>query len=422
MSSALKTHSILEPYFERTRGLIEPGAHRLQMLLSKWIPENVLNQTSILVTGSNGKGSTVAYLERMFRHHGFKTGLYTSPHLVHPNERIRLCGVPICEETLAQTLLEIEEERPRQLPNATFFEILTACALLIFKRAGIDILICEVGLGGHFDSTNAIAPTVSVLTSVALEHTEMLGNTVREIARDKTHIARRNRPFICAELNSEALAGVQDTISKIGARLVLTETTRDPMIEKILEQMREHSPNLRTALYAFLAFQKEHGLSVQEVALRESIENTFWPGRFDARSFCNHTLIFDAAHNPAGFDFFQRQYQKSQFAQRPYILLFASLNDKDWRSTLTQLNPVCNHVVLTQFESHRACAVENFSQFLESTPLHKSFCYDIFPKLDDALEKVLSFDPNLPVVITGSIAFIGTVMHRLNIEVFPRDA
>lgn len=409
--------SILGPYFERTRGHVEPGAHRLQILLSKWLPNGVLNTPSLLVTGSNGKGSTVAYLERLFRHHGFKTGLYTSPHLVHPNERIRICGVPIDEPSLTTTLLEIEEQRQISLPNATFFEILTACAFLIFQRAAVDVLICEVGLGGHFDSTNALAPTVSVLTSVSLEHTDMLGNTLSKIARDKAHIARRHRPFVVSELSAEAQSGAMETVTKIGARLVSTQTPLPPMFERALAH--QPSPNLRTALCAFHAFHNERPFALHEPSLLEAIQNTFWPGRFDVRTARQRTIIFDAAHNPAGFDFFQTQYQKSRFAKHPCVLLFASLNDKDWRSTLTQLNSICQHVVLTQLESPRACAVENFSLFLKSS-LQKFPCYDILPKLDDALERIFSFDPDTPVVITGSIAFIGTVMHRLNIEVFPR--
>ncbi|MBX9839054.1 MAG: hypothetical protein K2X69_12180, partial [Silvanigrellaceae bacterium] len=177
--SNVKKNSILEPYFDRVRGKIIPGAHRLQILLQDWIEEGIFQIPSVLVTGSNGKGTTCAFIESILRHHDLKTGLYTSPHLIHPNERIRINGIPISENILENNLNIIINITKERLPDASLFEILTATALLTFLKEKIDFLICEVGLGGLYDSTNSISPLVSVLTSVSLEHTDFLGKTLK---------------------------------------------------------------------------------------------------------------------------------------------------------------------------------------------------------------------------------------------------
>ncbi|MES2616047.1 MAG: Mur ligase family protein [Bdellovibrionota bacterium] len=394
--------SVLLPYFNKVRGNIIPGAHRIQKLVSPWLSAGILNFPCILVTGSNGKGSTCAYLERILREHGIKTGLYTSPHLVHPNERIRINGVPVLEEVLAENIIEIEKQISLYLPDASFFEITTATALLIFLKEKINFLVCEVGLGGHFDSTNALSPLLSVLTSISLEHTEYLGNSIQKIAADKAYVSRRNRPFIVASLSDEAFAGVKDSCEKIGSRIVLSE--------------KGDNVNLQTALCAIQQLSTVTDLKFDKDVIQSAVKKTFWPGRFDVREIRNRTVIFDASHNPDGFNFFAQKYLTSSFAGKKCVLIFASLSDKDWESTLKKIHLIAEHVIFTQIESSRSVPVE---KFLNSVAQMQSFPdYEIISNIDEALEKALNTKPQLTLVLTGSIAFIGTAMEHFGLEVF----
>lgn len=398
--------SVLHPYFGKVRGDIIPGAHRLQKLVSKWIPDGILEIKSILVTGSNGKGSTCAYLERILREHNFKTGLYTSPHLVHPNERVRINGFPVAESFLEECLLQVEAQVQLFLPDATFFEIITATAFLIFLKEKIQFLICEVGLGGHFDSTNALSPLLSIITSISLEHTEFLGDSLKKIAADKSHIGRRNRPLVVAPLCEEAMEGIKETANKIGFNIV------------DVKELESNNINLCTALTAINELSFLQNINFNFEKIRIAIGNTFWPGRFDVRKINSRIVIFDASHNPDGFEFFSQQYFSSPFAKTKCVLLFASLNDKKWEKTLEKFHTIADYVYFTDFNSSRSVLKENYFEYIKQNKLN-------FPEyevcaFEKAIEKSFKSYPELPLVITGSIAFIGSVFEHLNLEVFPK--
>ncbi len=434
--SSHKISSVLSPYFDKVRGNIIPGAYRLQKLVSKWLDQGILNLPCFLVTGSNGKGTTCAYLEQIFRDHKLKTGLYTSPHLVHPNERIRINGASVSECLIEENIKEIEEQATLYLPDATFFEITTATAFLIFLKEKVDFLICEVGLGGHFDSTNALSPLLSIITSISIEHAEYLGNTEKKIASDKSHISRRNKPFIVAPMSKEAFDSIKETTEKIGSYIVLTEQRLNPFFEDIWQVILGQSQNkdfeittkialnvknLRTVLTALNEFTQLINIQFEKQTILAAIKNTFWPGRFDVRSICSRNIIFDAAHNPEGFDFFTQQYNRSEFSKTKCVLLFASLNDKDWKSTLKKLHLIADYVIFTQIDSSRSAVVENFLDSIDE--MKKQNCplpsYEAIHNLNEAIEKSRNTLSHLPLVITGSIAFIGSVMERLDIKVFP---
>ena len=400
--------SVLTPYFNKVRGKILPGAHRLQKLVSPQLQLGILNIPCILVTGSNGKGSVCAYLEQILREHGFKTGLYTSPHLVHPSERIRLDGIPISEAILEQNILQIEKQSKIYLPDASFFELTTATALLIFLKSKIDFLICEVGLGGHFDSTNALSPLVSILTSVSLEHTDYLGSTLKKIASDKSHISRRNRPLVLAQVGQEALEGVKETVQKIGSYIVT------------VSQYDGNDFNLNTALTAIETLSKEIHFNFSKDKIQTAIKKTFWPGRFDIRNISSREVIFDAAHNPAGFDFFIEKYNKSPYKNTKCVLLFSSLADKDWHSIFKKIYLIADYVILTNINTNRAEDVDNFQSFIQEMKLsnYPFPKYEIIENAETSVQAALKIFSSLPLVITGSIAFIGNIMEYLGIEVF----
>lgn len=436
-----KTSPLLEPYLQKVRGKIIPGAHRIHQLLKKQINNDILNIPSVLITGSNGKGTTCAFIESILRHHGFKTGLYTSPHLIHPSERIRIQGVPISEGMLEEQLSLIITEAKNNLPDASLFEILTATALLVFWKEKIDFLICEVGLGGLFDSTNCLSPLVSVITTVSLEHTDILGQTEEQIAADKAFISRRNRPIILGNLSENALIGVLKTTQNTGAHVKLISDTLQKEFFDIYHTIESHSDNkfhfakmnlinLRVALHAVQEIQNELNIHfsykrfIKYENLCSGIVNTEWPGRFDIRQIGNRTVIFDASHNPDGFEFFLNEYKTSMFAKLKCTLIFASLNDKDWKRTLPKIPEIAHSVYITEFHSVRAELSKNILEYFNTMQLplaHEHFKVCSYDNYEEALERAMNQEPNSPIVITGSIAFIGLALERFGLSFFSRN-
>lgn len=415
--------TLLSPFFNRTRSKIEPGAHRLQKLLFKWQDDGILHFPSVLITGSNGKGTTCAFIESILRSSGFKTGLYTSPHLVHPSERIRINAIPIDEMNFETSVSEILEQSKQYLPDASFFEILTGAGLLIFLKEKIDFLVCEVGLGGYEDSTNAIAPLASAITSVSLEHTDILGDSLYQIAKDKAFVGRRNRPLIAAQsISGEALQGIQETAQKIGACLVRANFHESDFLEQSKRMQECHQINLCTAITLIKSLKQQlpqhQSFQITPDSIKTGIQNAFWPGRFDVRKIdCRH-VILDASHNPDGFEFFLEQYKKSEFSNEKCVLLFASLNDKNWKKTLLQIPKIAHFVFFTQIDSDRTETVEHFEQHLAELKNH-FVPYEIIKDTNTAIAKSIGYSPSSPLIITGSIAFLGSVIEHLKMKVFP---
>lgn len=433
-----KISPLLEPYFEKVRGKVIPGAYRLHALLKNQLCAELLNIPTILVTGSNGKGTVCAFIESILRHHGFKTGLYTSPHLIHPNERIRIQGEPISDSLLEENLSEIITLAKRNLPDASAFEVLTATAFLSFSNAKIDFLVCEVGLGGLFDSTNCLSPLVSVLTSISLEHTDILGSCERQIAFDKAFIARRNRPLVYGKLSADAFSGLSEATEITGANLRSTLSQLNNINTNVLQTIKTDSlnnfhfakmnhSNLRTALCATEAMENELNthFKVQPFISYDNlllgISKTEWPGRFDIRKIANRTVIFDASHNPDGFSFFLDEYKSSLFANSKCLLIFASLNDKDWKTTLKKLPEIAHTVYVTQTDSARSESSQNILDHFNSLnifPQSEDFHIYCYHNYETALENAMNHEKNSPIVITGSIAFIGLAMERFGLSFF----
>ncbi|APJ02648.1 bifunctional folylpolyglutamate synthase/dihydrofolate synthase [Silvanigrella aquatica] len=434
--------SSLDAYFDRSWGTIIRGAHRLQILLQDDLCNGIINIPTVLVSGSNGKGTTSAFIESIMRKHGCKTGLYTSPHLIHPTERIRINGKPIDEKLLEEFLFITIEKSKKYLPDASFFELTTATAFQIFLHQQIEFLVCEVGLGGHYDSTNCLSPIVSVLTSVSLEHTKFLGETLTKIAADKSFISRRNRPFIVSEtLNKEALMGVKETTAITGAIVCHAKDKQPNLYENLLQKIARvdnnisyhfaklNLINLRTALCAVEQIKEEFKnqfqklIPLNEISLEQAILNTEWPGRFDIRMIHNRSVIFDASHNPDGFKYFLNEYEKSIFSNKKCVLIFASLNDKDWKSTLNLLPKIASSIIFTEVPSNRAQIASEFLSYINENNNKEELisnyqnlsCFTI-PNYELALETAMNQFPDLPLVITGSIAFIGMAMDRFGLE------
>lgn len=407
--------STIQALFSRVRGHIEPGSHRMQKLLSSDVFAKLNSIPTILVGGTNGKGTTCALLEKTLRSSGFRTALYTSPHLVEPTERIRLNGKPIDRKTFLRFAERSFFAAQQRLPDATFFELMTSLAFECVAENKPDIFVCEVGLGGRLDSTNVLSPTISVLTSVGLDHTEWLGDTEQKIAFEKSFISRRNRPFIIGSVSDSAREGINKADALIGARLHFANDNANNKTSRI-------SSNALSLCHAvFEQLKTLANIEVSKEQIFAAAQDMHWPGRFDLRRINGTPVILDGAHNSHGVRFFLDEITRRpdlMDAPRPWTIVYASLQDKDWHQCLNLLIPSADNLILTQTRSTRAVSAEemlNYSSEVKSKiqPLLVSDCPDA---LDRAL-KIASHQSGT-LFILGSLTLVGEAMEHLNLPVF----
>ncbi len=369
---------------------INPSLDRIKLLLDYLgNPQDGLK--AIHIAGTNGKTSTSRMIERLLRSLDLRTGLYTSPHLVHPRERISIDGEPISvknfEEVFSQVepFLEIVDEK---IPggSVTFFEVLTAMAFVSFSDTPVDVISLEVGMGGRWDATNVLTPMVSVITPIDLDHQEYLGNSIEKIALEKTGIIKENIPVIVSNQSKDAakiiLAKAIENNSPImreGIELDVLErsvgiggqqlTIANPYgthSELFLPLFGKHQASNAavslTAVEAFLDRQVDHDL------VQEAFAEFSSPGRLQILKR-NPTIVIDAAHNPAGIRATKQGITES-FQFDNLILILAFMGDKDVDQILEELKGFAQVVILTQTNSIRALSVvdlakkvKNISQF-----------------------------------------------------------
>ena len=369
---------------------INPSLDRIKLLLDYLgNPQDGLK--AIHIAGTNGKTSTSRMIERLLRSLDLRTGLYTSPHLVHPRERISIDGEPISvknfEEVFSQVepFLEIVDEK---IPggSVTFFEVLTAMAFVSFSDTPVDVISLEVGMGGRWDATNVLTPMVSVITPIDLDHQEYLGNTIEKIALEKAGIIKENIPVIVSNQSKDAakiiLAKAMENNSPImreGIELDVLErsvgiggqqlTIANPYgthSELFLPLFGKHQASNAavslTAVEAFLDRQIDHDL------VQEAFAEFSSPGRLQILKR-NPTIVIDAAHNPAGIRATKQGITES-FQFNNLILILAFMGDKDVDQILEELKGFAQVVILTQTNSIRALSVvdlakkvKNISQF-----------------------------------------------------------
>lgn len=292
---------------------------------------------SVHIGGTNGKGSTSAFLSAMLRAEGLRVGLYTSPHLVSVLERFQVDGVPMSGDAFAAWTARLEPVIEET--NASFFEITTALAFADFAARGVEIAVVEVGLGGRLDSTNVITPLACGVTRIALEHTEYLGNDIRGIGREKAGIAKPGVPFLTTELDPSVLAAMRETVQAAGTDLTEISSALARGFELGLKGPHQvANASLAIALAEALPEPWKPDLE----AVRVGLASARVAGRFDRRG----RWIFDVAHNPDGMRALVAALEDARPA-RPIVAVVAVLKDKDWRGMLDVLRPVVDEVILT---------------------------------------------------------------------------
>jgi len=418
---------------------------------------------SILIAGTNGKGSTAATLASILRASGLKTGLYTSPHLVRINERIRINAKEIGDDEFAALHGEIDGiagplvERGELPWHPSFFEMMTGIAFAHFARERVDVAVLEVGMGGRLDATNVVEPVVSVITDISLDHQKFLGNTVGEIAREKVGIIRRGGVVVTLPQQPEANDVIGNTILDLDAvgvsavqyvppvspgsgdyllptrgRAFTTGGTEEHRVENHLYRYplqvmgteilvetplvgRHQLRNVALAIAAAEELGKKGFAGITPESIERGIRETRWPGRFQvipARAG-SPELILDVAHNPAGA-WALRSALSERYDDRPLIFVFGAMRDKAISEMTEILFPLAVRVIATRPENPRAASAEEIRESASRTGTEVETIPDVKMALETGL--AIATGPAV-VVVTGSIYLVGEAMHLLGLRI-----
>ena len=359
----------------------------------------------IHVTGTNGKGSTIAFMRELFVSHGKNVGTFTSPHIVSIHDRICINGQPISDADFIRLANQVKEMEQRLLEThdqLSFFELLTVIALLYFKEQGVDLVLLEVGIGGLLDTTNVVTGEIAVITSIGLDHQETLGNSLEEIAEQKAGIFKPERAAVIANLAPEA----QFVCQKIAEDLDVTLYQADRDFSSSLADLTQlklglegsyQEENAALALQAFLLFMTARGEKVNEEVVRCALKTTNWAGRLEA---VTEHIYLDGAHNLPALErlveFIQEKIQQGYQLQ----ILFGALKRKDYSGMLTYLTEHLPDVALyvTSFDYQGSLEEQDFGDYTNIAS-YRDFI-DGFEA--SAGEKDLLF-------VTGSLYFISEV-------------
>jgi len=383
---------------------------------------------SILIGGTNGKGSVAVMAEGLLRGHGFRTGLYTSPHLVHASERIRIDGRPIDPELVQGCASDILPLAERE--GSTFFESITAVALLAFARAGVEQAVIEVGLGGRLDATNALTPEACVITNIALDHADYLGDTLEQIAREKAGIVKSKIPVVAGQLPKPLQAIVASRAAALSAPLSVLG--RDVRVEEIstgragteftyraptnldLERFRVPLPGEHQAANAALALAvvEAAGHSLDPVRSRGALADVRWPGRFQVLERPDGTVVLDVAHNPAGARSLEETLGQIPLPE-PVVGLIGILGDKPWRDMLEPVLRRTTAAVFTVPPSAPQSRHWNPEEACRSVPGHE---IEVIHDFDRALRRARELAGGGTVLVTGSSHTVGDALREISDE------
>jgi dihydrofolate synthase/folylpolyglutamate synthase len=435
-------------------------AHMRVLLAAMEHPERTF--PSVLIAGTNGKGSTAATLASILQASGLKTGLYTSPHLVRINERIWVNGEPISDDDFARLHREVDHVAERlvgegQLPwHPSFFEMMTAIAFAHFAGERVAIAVLEVGMGGRLDATNVVEPLVSVITDISLDHQKFLGNTVGEIAREKVGIVRPGGVVVTLPQQPEANDVIGNTILDLGAKGVSAvqyvppvspgstdylvpsavgessiagqaDDSNQPFVcryplqvmgtEILVETQLVGRHQLRNVALALAAAEELSKLGVAGItaeSIESGIRETRWPGRFQILPVRAGwpEIVLDVAHNPAGA-WALRSALSERYDDRPLIFVFGAMRDKAISEMTEILFPLADRVIATRPDNPRAASPEEIQQAGSRTGAEIEVVADVGAALQRARAVA---GPKTVMVVTGSIYLVGEAMRLLGVR------
>jgi dihydrofolate synthase/folylpolyglutamate synthase len=396
-----------------------------------------LSARAVHIAGSKGKGSTAAMIAAGLCAAGFKTGLYTSPHLVTLRERINVDGKPILKRDLADVVARLrphaeEMDRERTYGELTTFELLTAIAFLHFHQQGADFQVLETGLGGRLDATNVVTPEVCVITSISLDHMEVLGNTVGQIAAEKAGIIKPGAPVVCSPQSEEAATVIRETCLRKRARLISVESdiswrkTGSSFAWQSLE-VKGRRESYRLTIPLLGAYQLQNAaaavatlelLDISKESIEAGLANTYWPGRLQVLRR-RPLLVVDGAHS--GDSARKLKEALEQYFQFDHLILIIGTSaDKDMSGIVTALAPIANSVIATRSRHPRATTPEAVAgEFARRGVIAKTA-----ENVAQAVAKAQGIAGKRDLICaTGSLFLVGEVIEhikRLRPEIYPQ--
>jgi len=385
------------------------------------------------IAGTNGKGSTAAFLESILRQAGFRTGLYTSPHLERINERMRINGREIADESFAAIFTRLQELIEELLAarklraHPTYFECVTAMAFECFARERVGFGVFEVGLGGRLDATNILSPTVTVITRIDFDHENFLGHSLKEIAGEKAGILKPEVPVILAEQRPEAgeviLARARELrcpVIATGREFQITQESSQNGFFRARVTELSSGDSLEVAPALPGRFQLQNAVNAVAVArqlvrrgfrisgddIMEGISKTVWPGRLE-RLQSNPDVYLDGAHNP-GAARELAQFLAQNFAGRKIWLIYGALRDKAVDEVAGQIFPHAAEVIFTEPRTSRAISATRLAEMAS----HHASSFTVIASAEQALGQALAqAAPNDAIFITGSLYLVGQLRH-----------
>jgi len=376
------------------------------------------------IAGTKGKGSTAAMCEACLRAAGYRTGLYTSPHLHTFCERIQVDGEKIGRENVVAL---VEEIRPliEQMPDVTTFEAITAIGFLYFARSEVDIAVVEVGLGGRLDATNVLTPEVSVITSLSLDHTYLLGDTLAEIAREKAGIIKPGIPTVSAPQRAEAIKTLESISQERNAPLV--EIGRDwdyrpgPVDrdgqsftvrlianggseldgEYWIPLLGRHQLENSATAIAALDIMHQRGFRIHVESVHKGLHDTYWPGRMEILSR-EPLVVADCAHNPYSAQELRKALTE-WFPDTKWVLIFGASADKDIAGILNHLLPISDYIIVTRSEHPRAKGPIELADIVVQVGGGAEVSVNVRKSIQRGLAMM---EPNNGLLMTGSIFLV----------------
>ena len=371
---------------------------------------------TIHIVGTNGKGSTSYYLAGILQAHGFKTGLFTSPHLVSLRERIRVNDNPISDADLDRLLLQVKAAAEQLQVEPTFFEVLTLVSFLYYAEQGVDVVSMEAGMGGRLDSTAVACGNIVVLTSIGLEHTEVLGPTESAILKEKMAVVeadhRRNKTFVVGGLSESLLAEACAYASEHNAKCVVPTIRTDIKLPNLGHHYIE---NASLSLAAAESFVHSAGRVFDDSLALKTLETRSWAGRMQQLTDKNGVVryILDGAHNSHAV----RRLVETLAEYYPgtkFHCVFGALKDKDVGEMLKLMAPFVSHWHITKTPYPRFRELDDLRSELSNLGLKVASEGELSRKFLDQVAEIASADnENIPVLVTGSLYMIGETVQAL---------
>ncbi|UCE53384.1 MAG: bifunctional folylpolyglutamate synthase/dihydrofolate synthase [Desulfobacterales bacterium] len=413
------------------------GLRRFGIKLGLSTIKNILNGLGnpqdnfqcIHVAGTNGKGSVASALASILNVAGYHVGLYTSPHLIRFNERIRINEQQITNDDVVAAYQAVRRAHYGQR-EPTFFEFATAMALYEFGRQNVDWAVIETGMGGRLDATNMIKPALSVITNVSLEHRDYLGNTLSQIAREKAGIIKKQTPVITGVKQKSAISVVKEATQKKAAPLYryrkeftvkryksggfsyygIAHNWHNLQTRLVGDHQIDNSALVLAAIE--LLNQKKAGISMQNI--KKGLTDMHWPGRLEIVS-TDPFIMLDGAHNLIAARYLAR-YLSQNLADRRITLVIGILNDKPYASILKSLLPLCRRVILTRARIDRALDPQKLYTVAKETIADITIIPDVTQAVAHAVEE---YRPKEAICIAGSLYVVGEAMEAFEKGLIP---